>query len=80
MIKATARGNGRTLVLLGITDQNIARLREGRPIHIHGEEMGIGPLDICIITGKDEADLVKTLKPMIGDETAMRDLRSEKRQ
>jgi hypothetical protein len=75
MIKATAHGNGRTIVLLGLSDMNIAKMREGKPIHIHGEEMGIGKIDICIITAKHEATLQGMLAPLIGPETVVRDLR-----
>lgn len=81
MIKATCEsGDGRKIVLLGITDMNIVKMREGKPIQIFGEEMGLGKLDIWIITGKDEATLQQMLSPMITSETRVRDLREEKRQ
>lgn len=74
MIKAVCDGaDGRKIVLLGITDMNIVRMREGKPIQIYGEEMGLGKIDIWIITGKDEVALQKTLAPLIGPETTIRD-------
>lgn len=81
MIKMMATGkDGRKIVLLGITDGNIQRLREGKPIHIHGEEMGLGPMEIWIITGKDEATLTEQLAPLIGPETRVRDMQKETKQ
>jgi len=81
MIKAICHGkNGRKIALLGITDMNIQKMREGKPIQIHGEEMGLGNLEIWIITGKDEAALAKTLSPMIGPETTVRNQTKERRQ
>lgn len=66
MIKATARGaDGRQLVVLGITDKNIEKMREGLPIHVLGEEVGVPGCTLYIITGKDEAALTKTLGPLI---------------
>lgn len=66
MIKATARGkDGRDLVVLGITDMNIARMREGKPIHVLAEEVGLSGFTLFIIAGKDEAELAKTLGPLI---------------
>jgi hypothetical protein len=76
MIKATCHDkNGRTIALLGITDMNIVKLREGKPIQIHGEEMGLGPIDIWIITGKDESEIQQMLAPLIGPQTNVRDHR-----
>lgn len=81
MIKAVANGaNGRKIVLLGITDKNIEKMREGKPIQIHGEEMTLDKIDIWIITGKDEAHLQEMLSPLIHPEkTDVRDHREEKR-
>lgn len=81
MIKAVCHGEkGRKIALLGITDMNIARMREGKPIQIHGEEMGLGNLEIWIITGKDEAALQEMFKPVIGPETVVRDQTKDRRQ
>lgn len=81
MIKAVANGpNGRKVVLLGIADMNIERMREGKPIHIHGEEMGLGNLEIWIFTGADEGSLAKQLAPLIGPETTTRNQTKDRRQ
>ena len=72
--------NKNAIVLLGITDGNIQRLREGRPIHIHGEEMNLPGVEIWIITGRDEATLGKQLAPLIGPETIVRDMQKAPKQ
>lgn len=66
MIKATARTeDGRQLVVLGLSDMNVQRMREGKPIHILAEEIGMSGFTIYIITGKDEAEMEKMLGPFI---------------
>lgn len=78
MIKATARAeDGRQVVVLGITDMNIARMREGKPIHVLSEEVGLSGFTIYIITGRDEAELEKTLRPFISPRTAVQDHRTK---
>ncbi len=81
VIKARATtDDGREIVVLGISDGNIARLREGKPIHLHGEEMGLSKIDIWIFAGKDEAALQQMLAPMIGPETVVRDMQKVAKQ
>jgi hypothetical protein len=81
MIKlAATTDKGRKLVLLGITEGNVGRLREGKPIHIHGEELNLPGFEIWITLGADEDALAKQFSPLIGPETAVRDHRTERRQ
>lgn len=73
MIKMSGVGkNGRKIIILGITDENIRRLRDGKPIHIHADSLGIFG-EIVILAGKDEATLQEQLAPLIGPETTIRD-------
>lgn len=66
MIKATARGkDGRQLVVLGLSDANVARAREGKPVHVLAEEIGLSGFTLFIIVGKDEATLQESLGPLI---------------
>lgn len=66
MIKATARGkDGRQLVLLGLSDANVARAREGKPVHVLAEEIGLANFDLYIIVGKDEATMQESLGGLI---------------
>jgi lactam utilization protein B len=54
MIKASAEHH----VILGITDMNVKKLKEGLLIKIDGKEMGIEK-DIIILHGKNEMTLAK---------------------
>lgn len=70
MVKFKASGkNGRPLFGLGLTEQNLARLVAGDPIHIHGEQMGFGAQDLMIFFGKDEETIQKDLAEFIGADT-----------
>ena len=78
MIRATiTSAAGRPVILLGLEEGNVTRLREGKPIHIHADELGFAG-EILIILGKDAEALRETLAPMIGPSTAIRDDRARK--
>jgi hypothetical protein len=61
MIKFGASGDkGRRLIGLGLSAGNVQRLKEGKPIHLHADEMGfVG--DIVIFYGETEDDMVRQL-------------------
>ena len=57
MIKATSKQH----IILGITDLNMEKLKEGLPIKIDGKELGISK-DIIILYGKNEFAIVNDLR------------------
>lgn len=75
MVKAMARlSDGRVLLVLGISDGNIARLKQGEPIYFDGAAVKLEPHEILgaavtLFYGKDEAELGRTLKTLISPET-----------
>ena len=71
MVKFTGSDeNGRTLVGLGISQGNVDRLKEGKPIHIHFEEMNLPwPIDLLIFFGATEQDCADVVKPFITERT-----------
>ncbi len=77
--KATDSRTGRTIIVLGLEEGNIERLRKGHPIHIHADELGFAG-EITIFLGKDADELQKLFAPMIGPETNYSDRRQEKKQ
>jgi hypothetical protein len=80
MIRMSAEtGAGRRLIVLGLSEKNIEKLREGKPIHIHADDMGFAG-EIMIFTGKDEATMTDMVKPFIGPETQVNDERNRPRQ
>lgn len=62
MISARLEGNGRRpVVLLGIDDRNIERLKQGMPIKLDGSQVGLGEVDLAITYGKRLQDIVDDL-------------------
>lgn len=66
MIKFTGDRDGKTLVGLGISEGNVAKLKEGKPILVHLDEMIPGSnIDILIFYGETEQSMYQELKPML---------------
>jgi hypothetical protein len=74
MIKFVAEGTGRQMIGLGLSDGNLGKLRQGQPIHIMGEELGID-YDLLIFWCKTEADMKRTLAEagLITEKTAVQE-------
>jgi hypothetical protein len=66
------------VIMFGLSDGNLMRLREGKPIHIHGAEWG-KPFDVVIFWGPTEAAMAKMVEPFIGPETEVRDHQHDKK-
>lgn len=71
MIRFTVDRNGRPTIGLGLTAENIRRLKAGQPISVAGESVNIPNVDILILYGETENDIFKELKPHIGSETKL---------
>lgn len=70
LIKFRAIGdNGKVALGFGISEENVKRLKEGKPIYVDLAELGING-SLMIFYGKTEADLVATIKPYIGKDTS----------
>jgi len=77
MIKATMQTNeGKDILLLGLSAENINRLKEGKPIHIAGDELGLDN-DVLLVYGETEAHIYKELQPMIETATSTEPLKSQ---
>lgn len=61
MIKLKGQRGDRPFVMLGLSAGNIARLKEGKPVQILKEELGIG-FDIGIMYGETEQAIVDELQ------------------
>lgn len=55
---------GNTLVL-GLSDENIARLKDGQPIKFNLNEVGMGDNIVIIFNGKTEDEMYKVIKDQI---------------
>jgi hypothetical protein len=63
MIKFLVNGrNGAQLVGLGLSQGNIDRLKDGKPIYIHLDELGIEGIDVLIHYGETEDSIIADFK------------------
>lgn len=74
MVKAMATmPDGRVLIVMGISEGNVKRLKDGQPIYFDTAALHITPGTtigaITLFYGIDEAELGRTLKTLIGPET-----------
>jgi len=74
MVKAKAVGpDGRTVIVMGISDGNVARLKAGQPIAFDPAALKIAPgTDIGLIAlfyAATDQELARTLKTLIGPDT-----------
>lgn len=73
MIKATGqRKGGKPFVLLGITGENVTRIVAGEPLKVNLNEVGLDDIEIAIVYGKTEEDLVAQIEPFTGPRTNRR--------
>jgi hypothetical protein len=79
MIKMTGTGpKGRPMLIIGLSEGNLGRLREGKPAIIHGEEWGQA-FDLTIFWGETEDAMTKMVAPFIGPQTRVRDSRRDRK-
>jgi hypothetical protein len=62
MLKLKMTIDGRPTILIGLSDENITRMRAGDPIHFYLEELGLGEGEMVILTGKDEEAIAMDLE------------------
>lgn len=51
-------------IILGLSEMNIKKLKEGMPIKFNLKELHAGDIDVFIFCGKDEQSMALTLKTM----------------
>lgn len=61
MIKAAGEVNGRPMMLLGLSGENVTRLAAGEPIAFDGDQLGYAG-KVVIVYGKTEDDIVAQLR------------------
>jgi hypothetical protein len=70
MIKFTAVKDGKLLIGLGLSEENIKRLRKGNPIVVDLADLGITfKAEVFIFTGKNEKTMKKDLEQFIAFDT-----------
>lgn len=66
-------------IVIGLEEENLKRLREGKPFHCHGVSVGL-PVDVAIFYGKTMADLETTIRDLSGPDTVKIDHRKVRKQ
>lgn len=61
MVKAL-KGN---MIVLGLSDENLARLKKDQPIKFNLQELGLPDFDVFIFNGKDEQTMYEMMKQAI---------------
>lgn len=80
MIRALATSkHGSKVLLLGLSEMNVRKLKQGLPIHVLGEEVGLPGISVVIMYGETEDSMREQLDSLIGPETVERDLRKERK-
>jgi translation initiation factor 2 alpha subunit (eIF-2alpha) len=75
MVKAL-KGN---MIILGLSDENIERLKKDQPIKFNLQELGLPDYDVFIFTAKDEQAMYQMMKQSINPVTTIiKDSRSDK--
>lgn len=74
MVKATfTLPDGRAVIVMGISQGNVDRLRAGQPIYFDPAALKIAPGTaiggITLFFGVDEAELGRTIRTLLGPET-----------
>ena len=69
MVKFIAQGTEGLIIGLGITKENIARLRAGQPMSIDLADLHLPPGRILIFYGDTEQAIARTLLPYLGEDT-----------
>lgn len=54
-------GDGRPLIVLGLTQDNVDRLLAGKPIAVDAEKLGLPPMAIVLTAAADNQALVDML-------------------
>lgn len=63
MLKASGRtGDGRALVILGLSGENMARLMAAEPITFDLADLGLPPTQVVIVGGRTEDDIAGQLR------------------
>ncbi len=67
------------LIVLGLSDENLERLKKDQPIKFNLKELGLQDMDILIFNGKTEDEMYKQMKDAIDPlNTIFKDYRADK--
>jgi hypothetical protein len=67
MVKALTKDT----IILGLSDENLKRLKNGEPIKFNLNELGLDNMNVVIFNGKDEQEMYKMFKDNINPFTTV---------
>lgn len=70
MVKFTFQGKNGPVLGIGLSEENIRRLKDGQPILVEGGSLNLNH-DIFIMYGKTEQSIAITLSPYIDPDTVI---------
>jgi hypothetical protein len=62
VIKAAGTSNGRPLLILGLSGENMTRLMAGEPIRLDTAPLGLPTMTVLILGGRTEEDIANDLR------------------
>jgi hypothetical protein len=57
------------LVVLGLSHENLRRLKAGNPIRFDGEDVGLADAEVLIFSGLDERTMAREVADLVGPQT-----------
>jgi hypothetical protein len=78
MLKMMGKGTNEdgkplTLIVFGLSDMNLVKLREGKPIKFNGATCGLSEeIEFVIFNGTDERTMQRDFESFVGPETKLR--------
>ena len=75
MLKASMKTTEGRRVVLGLSHENLKRLRRGESLWVDLDELGVTGVTCLIFSGKDETAMTEMVKSNIGAETRVVDRR-----
>ena len=69
MAEGTKEGKKLRLVILGLSQINVERLKAGMPIHFDGAEVGLPGNEFMIFVGDNEPQMAREVHELIGPRT-----------
>lgn len=71
MVALASREGKRPLVIIGLSEGNLARLREGKPAGTDEQVHASLPCDVVICYGATTGELYAQFAPLMGEDTLM---------
>lgn len=70
MIRAVAqKPDGRRAIIFGIEEENVKRLKDGKPMLISLDELGVSDTEVLILYGETTKELEEMLSPLMDKAT-----------